>query len=104
MFGKDKLEENTETELMKEKNVPLDAPGVVTVQPGVAEINVIESAPGFDANEDKPGKEVPNEAPITHFLSPTNRRVNVATPALMARKDLFPCDENGKKVYDSRVF
>jgi hypothetical protein len=93
------LDENTVTEGMKEKNVP----GEIVQEPSVPEKNVVEDAPMFDIDEDKPGKEVPKEVPIEYFLNPVNRRVHVATPALMARKDLLPCDENGKKVYDSRV-
>lgn len=42
------------------------------------------------------------ELPITHLKSPENNRVFAATPDLMSRKDLIPCDEHGKKVYDHR--
>ena len=42
------------------------------------------------------------EVPITHLKSPVNKKVFEATPDLMKRKDLVPCDEDGKKVYDHR--
>lgn len=48
-------------------------------------------------------KYVP-EQPITHFKNMVNRKVFAATPELMKRRDLMPCDEKGKLVHDHRVF
>lgn len=50
------------------------------------------------------GDKYIQELPITHLKSPVNSRVFEATPELMRRKDLVPCDEDGKKVYDHRCF
>ena len=63
-----------------------------------------DANPRFDVDENKPGKEVPREDPIEYLLSPENRRVHDATPALLKRKDLIPCNKEGKKVYDHRIF
>jgi coproporphyrinogen III oxidase len=56
-------------------------------------------APMPEAQEDKYAPELP----ITHLINPENKRVVEATPDLMKRKDLVPCDENGKKVLDHRI-
>ncbi len=44
------------------------------------------------------------ELPITHLKNPENRRVFDASPELMKRRDLIPCDKNGIKVHDYRCF
>lgn len=48
------------------------------------------------------GSKYAKELPITHLKNPVSKRVFEATPDLMSRKDLVPCDEDGKKVYDHR--
>lgn len=48
------------------------------------------------------GSKYAKELPITHLKNPVNKKVFQATPDLMKRKDLWPCDENGKKAYDHR--
>ncbi len=65
-----------------------------------------------DAEEDRlktpdlaaaPAGKHPAELPITHLKNPENKnKVFPATPDLMKRRDLVPCDENGKQVYDHR--
>ena len=54
-------------------------------------------------DEKKAGKGVPDkedeEKPeSSHLKQPVNGRVYPSTPALRARKDLIPCDKNGKPV------
>ena len=48
------------------------------------------------------GDKYAPELPITHLKNPVNNKVFAATPDLMKRRDLVPCDEDGKKVYDHR--
>lgn len=48
------------------------------------------------------GNKYAKELPITHLKNPVNNKVFAATPDLMKRRDLVPCDEDGKKVYDHR--
>lgn len=60
---------------------------------------------GGAVNTERPIKDIPKEEPITHLKNPENKnKVFPATPALMKRKDLVPCDENGKTAYDHRRF
>lgn len=44
------------------------------------------------------------EKPITHVKNMENNQVFEITPDLMKRRDLFPCDEDGKLVPDHRCF
>lgn len=83
-----------ETETPKAEGCPgiLGAPG--------QDVDVPSDEPQSETvvQEDKYAQEVP----ITHLKSPVNKKVFEATPDLMKRKDLVPCDEDGKKVYDHR--
>lgn len=56
------------------------------------------------AAHEAPVSKHPVELPITHLKNPQTRRVFEATPELMKRKDLLPCDEDGKNVLDHRRF
>jgi hypothetical protein len=44
------------------------------------------------------------EKPITHVKNMETKQVFEITPNLMQRRDLMPCDEYGKLVYDHRRF
>ncbi len=55
------------------------------------------------AAHEAPVSKHPVELPITHLKNPENKnKVFAATPDLLKRRDLVPCDENGKQVYDHR--
>ena len=43
-------------------------------------------------------KEDEKKPESSHLKHPVNGRVYPSTPALRARKDLIPCDKNGKSV------
>jgi hypothetical protein len=49
-------------------------------------------------------KKYPVEVEITHLKHPVNGRIFEVNPDLIRNKELIPCDEDGKKVYDNRRF
>jgi hypothetical protein len=51
---------------------------------------------------EKPKKDIPKEVPIEYLKSPVNGRIFAVNEDLLKRKDLIPCDEDGKKIYDNR--
>ncbi len=58
---------------------------------------------GGDQKTKKEEAKKATEKPITHLLNPINKRVFQVTPDIITRKDLIPCDKDGKKVPDHRV-
>lgn len=74
--------ENTVTETMKDNAPTID-----------------DQNPKFESE-----KDVPEEVAIEFLMSPENKRIHAASPELLRRKDLIPCDKNGKRIYDHRIF
>lgn len=84
------------------------AAGAETLKDGVDK-EVIENV--IDAANEAPvsEKEAQNdkyaeEKPITHVKNMTTKNIFEATPHLMKRQDLFPCDKDGNLVHDHRSF
>lgn len=70
--------------------------------PGSDEGTVNDAANDHRLSAEKPKKDVPEEVPIKYLKSLVNGRVFPVSEDLIRRKDLIPCDENGKKIYDHR--
>ena len=88
-----------------------EAPGAVGAETlkDAVDKDVLESV--TDAANEAPvsEKEAQNdkyaeEKPITHVKNMTTKNVFDATPHLMKRRDLFPCDKDGNLVHDHRSF
>jgi hypothetical protein len=125
-------EVNALPEEAKQNDSPVDLTGGQTIEGGeeltAEEVNQLDAdtvaenenmmPPGSipnilktsdDITEPQSEKVVQNdkyvqERPITHVKNMVNKQIFAITPDLMKRRDLMPCDEDGKLVYDHRRF
>lgn len=75
------------------------------VEADIDESGAIEAAEYAGITEEAPiAKKYQEELPITHLKNPENNQIFEVTPELMKRKDLKPCDEDGKLIHDHRRF
>jgi hypothetical protein len=80
------IEETTETEAMKEANVPNEYP-VDPVEP-------------FSVRK----KDIPEEVEITHLKHPITGHIFGVNDIIIKQRHLLPCTEEGKLVHDNRIF
>jgi hypothetical protein len=87
----DILDENTETEVMKDKNVPTEI-NVSKVMPKSQEVK-------FQGRLDP---KYVKEVKIEYLKNPDTGRIFPANETIMKQRHLIPCDKDGNVVHDNR--
>ncbi len=105
--------ENTETELLKEVNTPLEMPedekdeqGFVDAEAGTQDdgandhrLSTVDPSDVYEGRK----KDIPVEVPITHFKNMDTGNIFPTNSSISQQRHLRPCDKDGNLVHDTRT-